>query len=104
MVRASQQAEGFLIASPRELDQFIFLDHRFSSFFEVVYIDRRARSLVGAKAKKFSTHTDGGLMRGAPGIVKIHGFFSGALLSVCSPAVLNCLYSLNSNATSQFSP
>jgi hypothetical protein len=55
-----------LIAFLRALDQLIFLDHRFSSFFEVVYIDRRARGLVGAKAKKFSPHTGGALMRGSP--------------------------------------
>jgi hypothetical protein len=41
-----------LIAFLCALDQLIFLDHRFSSFFEVGYIDTGARNLVGAKAKK----------------------------------------------------
>jgi hypothetical protein len=52
LVRASQRAEGFLIAFLRSLDQLIFLDHRFSSFFEVVYIDTGRADRLARKRKK----------------------------------------------------
>src|SRR5215475_12531587 len=67
LVRASQQAEGFLIAFLRALDQLIFLDHRFSSFFEVVYIDTGRAVWLARKRKNFSIHAGGALMRVAPG-------------------------------------
>jgi hypothetical protein len=52
------QAEGFLIVFLRALDQLIFLDHRFSSFFEVVYIDTGRADWLARKRKNSQPISD----------------------------------------------
>src|SRR5262249_48510809 len=53
LIRPSQRTESVVIAFLRTLDQFVFMDHRLSSFSEVAHIDTKPILWLARKRKFF---------------------------------------------------